>query len=198
MDLEEIEDVYRRELEEIEKNFLKAVADKEKSKGAEKAYKGKIKAARDRYYTSVNTYLEREKKNLGKKDNKKKEKETKQFKVVPGNFELSWWQRQKLRWGLFFFKKRFSARNKIRKNTPEFVSYQYYKKRLLFGRFFGVVGDSVRGAASEVASVLQGNYEMFKKGAQKALKYLSELPGKIFAKFFKKKGKEGEKKEEKT
>lgn len=204
MDLEEIEEVYRRELEEIEKEFLKAIADKKNAKGAENTYKSKIKAARDRYYKLINDNLEKEKKNYGRKGRKKEGFDVKPFKVEPGNFELSWWQKKKLEWNLWFFKKHFHTRNKVREKTPKFVSYHYYKWRLLLKRFYGNVREGLSRAYSGLVSMLQHNYGRLKDLVKKILKYLSGVPEKVVkliqrirGKKVEKKAGEGDKKEEK-
>jgi hypothetical protein len=102
MDLDEIEEIYRKELEQAENDFLKEVANSKDSSPAEKRYKEKVKIAQNKYYVSVNSYLEKEKKNYGKKEQKKKPEITAPFQVLPGNFELSRWEKRKLKWGLFF------------------------------------------------------------------------------------------------
>lgn len=198
MDLEEIEEAYRKQLEDAEKIFLKAVADKKGVKEAEKTYKAKVKAARDKYYSSINAHLEKEKKSYGKKNKKTKREDTKPFKVEPGNFELSWWQRQRLSWGLYFFKKRFATRNKMRKNTPKFVSYQYYKWKLFFKKFYLAVADAISRTLSELAAMFKSLYEWSGDLTKKVLKYLGGVPGKLMALLNKirgKKAKAGEKKE---
>ncbi len=192
MDLDEIEDVYKRELEDAEKDFLQATAEKKDANGAEEKYRSRIRAAREKYYKTIKIYLEKEKSSREKKGKKEKTEENKQFKVEPGKFELSWWEKQKIKWGLIFFKAHFKTRNKARKNTPRAVSYEYYSLRLSLRKFFGTIADATDRMVSTIVAVSQHLFEIVKDFLKKFLKYLGGIPGKI-ADRFKKKGKEEKK-----
>lgn len=188
MDLDEIEEVYRKECEDAENDFLKSVANKKDSSSAEKTYTGRIKSAREKYERLVRSYLENEKKNRGKKGQKPVLERNEQFKVIPGEFELSHWEKRKLKWHLFFFKTHFNLRNELRQKTPGFLSYYFYLWKLLFKRFFGAIRDFFAQMISEIVSSLQHTLEALGELSKKIFKYLSELPGKILS-LFKKKSK---------
>lgn len=197
MDLDEIEEKYQKELEKAENDFLKEVAGSKDSSAAEKKYTERVKAAQSSYSNAVNSVLAKQKGSLGKVEKKKTLEKNEQFKVVPGNFELTRWEKQKIKWGLFFFKTHFKVRNDLRKKTPNFVSYQYYYWRILIRRFTGAVRDEIHHIVSEITLAMQHNYETLSEFMKKAFKFLWELPGK-FLSHFKKKGKEEKKEETKT
>ncbi|MFH1290669.1 MAG: hypothetical protein ABIH92_04645 [Nanoarchaeota archaeon] len=195
MNLEEIEETYKKELEKIEKEFLQGIKDKKDTGEVEKDYLKKIKVVRERYYKEVTVFLEKQKKAL-KNIKKKKVKKEKvgRFKVEPGDFELSWWQKKKFSWGLRWFKVGFKTHNFRRDHTPNFVSYNWIIFRITMKKIFTKVRNAVAGFFEMLFTAIAGGYVSSKNLLKKVSKKVVELPGRIIGRLMKKKG--GEEKKE--
>jgi hypothetical protein len=195
VEIEEIEEIYEKDVESVEKEFLDGLKAGKSTKDLDKIYRDKIKLARDKYYKSMSDYIERSKKAKQQKKKGKKEK-FKHFEVVPANLRLSWFRRMRNKLNLKWFKFHFSVRNGVRSRTPNgFLRFRIWVK-LKLRRYYMFVRRIIEKIFNWFKELFVSAGKGIYTGVKKALAFLIELPGKFLGLFRrKKKGKEGEKKE---
>lgn len=194
MELEEIESNYKKELEDAEKELLEGAKNNVRIADLEKAYREKSRIAREKYYKLISKEISASKKTSSKKV-LKKEDTVKKFDVDSRSFDIGFFKRMQLRLGLFLFKLRFKTRNSLREKTPRSFSYNYLKFKIKTKRGLGKVKGLFLNLIVSTKDSLVEAFQGMKEVAKKIYEFIAGLPGKVIAKFSKKK--EEVKKEEK-
>jgi hypothetical protein len=198
MDLEKIEEIYRKDLETSEQEFSDGVKKNLDLKVIEADYIKKVELARKKYYSSMAEFIKQEKILISKKKKKKKtEEKLEELNVKPGKFELSFWERLKLNWSHGSFKFKFQIRNFRRSHTPYFLSYGYLKAKIKTKRILFVLNEFLASLSDAFKNNFILVFNKIKESSITVYKTLGTLPGKIFL-LFKKIKHSKKKKEEST
>jgi hypothetical protein len=182
MDLDKIEDTYRKDLEKTEQEFSKEVKNNLDIKQIEENYRKRVELARKKYYASMAGLIGQEKVLASKKKKKKTaEEKLEELNIRPGDYGPTFFEKMKLNWSLRVFKLKFKWRNFHRTHTPLFVSYNFLKIKImakkissLIKEFFSNVYGSVRNS---IVLAVSKTKEFF--GA--VYKKMIELPGKVLS-----------------
>ncbi len=186
MDFEEIEDVYKKELDNAEKGFLEERNSKKSKNDAENNYKEKLKKAREKYYSSVGDLIEKQKKQKIKTPKKKRER-VEHFISEEGRYEISIYQRLKLKSNLFLFKFRIYLKNKKRAMTPYFLSILFIKSKIKIKSIFGKINDTTATLKEKIKNLAEISKEGIKERLKKLYEKINSFPEKFFSLFRRKK-----------
>jgi len=187
MDLEKIEEDYKKGLDVAEKEFKSGLKNKGNTKELEKRYQNKLNSLRKHYYNSINSNLKKQGIYKKKKKSATKKEKFKTFKVHPGKFELSIFQKLKFKIHLLKFKVGFWIRNFLRNKTPEFISFNYLKIKIKSKKLFSKLSDLTADSIEKTKDLSQKTFEKSKSLIKIAYKKTMEFPSKIIEKFSKKK-----------
>jgi hypothetical protein len=133
MNLEEIEDNYRKELENSEKEFLENANRGMVFKEAELKYKRATILARANYSRQLASFLRNNK--ASPKTKKSKKEKSAHFEIDTSSYRLGLFARVKNRADFLAFKIGFHTRNLFRKITPNSILYVYYRIKIKVKRF---------------------------------------------------------------
>ena len=199
MDLEEIEDSYKRNCDLADNKFIEGINEKRNFNELEKEYKDKLNNARIKYNGQISIYLRKygvATKKIVKNGTKEKQK---RFVVKSGNYELSYFQKARFKFSLIFFKIRFKLRNSIKGNIPNVILYNYLKIKVKVKKLKLRIKNFAVKIYDSIIQLLQTLLE-YVKNLIKKLENVKNLPNKIIGHFIKKKSKtkDGEKVKEES
>lgn len=187
MDVEKIEEDYRKERERIDKEFLTSLSKGGDSTALEEQYRKQSLQARELYYAAMNKIIDTQKKSVHQKKPKKTKQEKQKFlDTSHHNFDIGFKQRLKLRWSLRYFTFTFTVRNYIRDTMPSFLRYFLTKQKIRFRHMVRSIKDTREDISQGIRNYLSSVWDKTKELSGKVYKKLVELPPKIIE-FLKKK-----------
>jgi hypothetical protein len=204
MEIEEIEEFYKKEFESLDRQFLEGLKKGENKKLLEQHYKQRLGEIKKKYeedskkfFKNHNVLGEKSKK---EENNEKKEKKNERFVVEPLNLKLSAKEKFSSKWDLFKFRFRIKYKNLMHKITPNFLIVFKIRTRNSLRKF----SNHTRETLSRMASGFKNGFSSFAKITKSLLTKLLTLIfkgiTKLFIKIFRifKKKKKVEKKDEKS
>lgn len=153
MDLNEIEDEYRKNLDVAEKKFIEDIKLGLDIKKVEEDYRSFTEKARETYNSKLSYFLKNNKENLQSKKISKKEQD-KVFKVNTDSYDLNFFERINRKISLFFFKIGFHLRNSFKKNTPSSVLYTYYILKIKSSRMIELILIPIKSAIEFISDLV--------------------------------------------
>jgi len=187
MDLEEIEDNYRKEIQKADDEFLQGMKDKRPFKEIEEEYKNKLKMSKMNYSNLVKEAIKNNK--LSKSNFKKssKKEKIKPFKVESGRFDIGFIKKISLKLDFFIFKCKFKVRNVLREKTPYIISYNYIKSKIILNKRLSESKEFVNDTLNYIKTEFLRSLSGIKEGIKNISKKLSNFLQSILNKFTKKK-----------
>ncbi|HVY01819.1 MAG TPA: hypothetical protein VHA12_03585 [Candidatus Nanoarchaeia archaeon] len=149
MDLNEIEDEYKRNLDFAEKKFIENIKLGLDIKKIEEDYRKSTEKARVTYNLKLSEFIKTDKSNLIARKSLSAE-EKKVFKANTESYDLSLYERIKRKISLLIFKAGFHLRNSFKKNLPSSVLYKYYIFKIKFFRLVEAISDPIKSSISFV------------------------------------------------
>jgi hypothetical protein len=145
MDLNEIEDEYKRSLDLAEKKFIDDIKLGLNIKKIEEDYRKSTEKARATYNLKLADFLKSDKSNLIPRKSVKNEENT-VFKANTESYDLNFYERLKRKTSLLIFKAGFHLRNSFKKNLPSPVLYQYYILKIKFFRLIEIISIPIKSS----------------------------------------------------
>jgi hypothetical protein len=192
--MNDLEEEYTEKIENEEEIFIDGLQNKKNIEGLEKEYSKKVKEIRKIYEKSLKKDLYEEKEREIKKIKnriKTQEKEEKEFHTEGLKLDDGWKEKEEIEIASRGYKLERKIKNFIQKITPNFLLYSYYKLKRSTKDFFRVIGDFFEDNWNKFTENIMNSLSFIKEGFIKIISDLAKI-----ATFFKKKKKEGEKKED--
>ncbi len=181
MDLEEIENAYKKEIEEAEKEFLAGIKNKKDISEVERDYRNKLKISREKYYRSVSEILKKMPDLKSHKKQDKKEEKIKPLNIRPGNFELSIFHKIRFKIIPVLFRLKLRIKRMIREKTPYRISYNYIKIKIRAKKAFLKTKNSSEQLKEKLRALEQRGINSVKNLAKNIKNKTKKIIGRIIS-----------------
>lgn len=152
MEINEIEDLYKKNLDLAENKFIADVKAGLDITKVDSEYKKSTERARKTYNSQLGEYLRTHKDSEKKKKSAKDDKKV--YKVDTSSYDLSFSQKMRIGFTMFFFKLNFKIKNALSKKTPSSVLYIYYRLKIKVIRIIDIISVPLMAIKNTIADML--------------------------------------------